>query len=233
MEQSAKAAAARRAAKDELFDAFAGVGRALSSGRRAEIVELLAQGERTVEEIAAAIGQSVANTSHHLRTLARAGLVASTRTGTHVRYRLAGEAVFDLWRVMRGVAAAHAGTVEPLADAYLGDRGGIEQITRDELLDRLAAGDILVIDVRPEPEYTAGHLPGAVWIPPDRLELLDDLPSDRAVVAYCRGPYCVYADDAVRRLLRRGVPARRLEEGLPEWRRAGGPVDAGPRDIVR
>jgi rhodanese-related sulfurtransferase/predicted transcriptional regulator len=216
---------ARRAAKDALFDAFATVAAALSSGRRVEIVELLAQGERTVDQIAGAIDQSVANTSHHLRTLARAGLVSSRRAGTHVHYRLAGDEVLELWWAMRRVAASRVEQLGVLADAYLGDRAEVEHITRAELLAALERDELVVVDVRPQAEYAAGHLPGAVWVPPDRLELLDDLPADREIVAYCRGPYCIYADDAVRRLHRRGRRARRLEEGLPEWRHAGGPIE--------
>lgn len=216
---------ARRQAKTALFDAFATVARALASGRRVEIVEVLSQGERTVDHIAGAIDQSVANTSHHLRTLARAGLVTSRRTGTHVHYRLASDDVAQLWWSMRRVAAAQLGDLDRLARAYLGDRSEIASITRDELLARLGRDEVVVVDVRPEAEYAAGHLPGAISVPPDRLELLDELPADRDVVAYCRGPYCVYADDAVRRLRDRGRQAFRLEEGLPEWRSAGGPVD--------
>lgn len=216
---------ARRQAKTALFDAFATVARALSSGRRVEIVEVLSQGERTVDQIAGAIDQSVANTSHHLRTLARAGLVSSRRAGTHVHYRLASDDVAQLWWSMRRVAAAQLGDLDRLARAYLGDRSELAAITRDELLARLGRDELVVVDVRPEAEYAAGHLPGAISVPPDRLELLDELPADRDVVAYCRGPYCVYADDAVRRLRDRGRQAFRLEEGLPEWRSAGGPVD--------
>ena len=215
----------RRQAKTALFDAFATVARALASGRRVEIVEVLSQGERTVDQVAGAIEQSVANTSHHLRTLARAGLVTSRRTGTHVHYRLASDDVAQLWWSMRRVAAAQVGDLDRLARAYLGDRSEITAITRDELLARLGRDEVVVVDVRPEAEYAAGHLPGAISIPPDRLELLDELPAGRDVVAYCRGPYCVYADDAVRRLRDRGRHAFRLEEGLPEWRSAGGPVD--------
>jgi rhodanese-related sulfurtransferase/predicted transcriptional regulator len=217
-----------RQAKDALFDGFASVARALSSGRRAEIVELLAQGERTVDEIAGEIGQSVANTSHHLRTLARAGLLASRRAGTHVHYRLASDAVLELWWAMREVAVTQVEDIDALAHGYLGDRQDVIIIDRDELLARLDRGEVVVVDVRPPAEYAAGHIPGALHVPPDRLDLLDDLlgdqPPDREVVAYCRGPYCVYADDAVRRLHQHGRRAVRLEEGLPEWRRAGGPV---------
>jgi rhodanese-related sulfurtransferase len=215
----------RRQAKDALFDGFASVAKALASGRRAEIVELLAQGERTVDDIAGELDQSLANTSHHLRTLARAGLLTSRRAGTHVHYRLASDDVLELWWAMRKVAVDQLDELEQLAHGYLGDRDQIETVTRDELLARLERGEVVVVDVRPHAEYAAGHLPGAVHVPPDQLELLDRLPDDREFVAYCRGPYCVYADDAVRRLQERGRRALRLEGGLPEWRRAGGPVE--------
>ena len=215
----------RRQAKDALFDGFATVAKALASGRRAEIVELLAQGERTVEQIADEIGQSLPNTSFHLRTLARAGLVDSHRRGTHVRYRLASNEVLELWWAMRRVAAARLEGLDALARDYLGDRDRVDTITREELARRLDRGDVVVVDVRPAAEYATGHLPGAIHIPPDRLDRLDDLPDDRAIVAYCRGPYCVYADDAVRHLRRRGQRALRLEDGLPEWRHAGGQLE--------
>lgn len=217
---------ARRKAKDSLFDAFARIARALSSGRRVEIIELLAQGERTVEQVAEAIDQSVANTSHHLRTLARAGLLDRRRTGTHVRYRLASDDVLQLWWAMRRVAADQLDDLDALARAYLGDRSQVETISRAELLELLDQEQTVLVDVRPEPEYAAGHLPGALSVPPDRPDLLDDLPADRQIVAYCRGPYCVYADDAVRRLRDRGTRALRLEDGLPEWRLADLPVTA-------
>jgi rhodanese-related sulfurtransferase len=219
------AASRRRAAKDALFDGFASVANALSSGRRAEIIELLAQGERTVDGIAGEIGQSVANTSHHLRTLAKAGLLTSRRAGTHVHYRLASDDVLDLWWAMRTVAAAQLDDFDQLARGYLGDRDDVDTVSGDDLLERLGRDDIVIIDVRPHAEYAAGHLPGAVHIPPDQLELVDQLPADRDVVAYCRGPYCVYADDAVRRLQSQGHRAARLTDGLPEWRRAGSPVE--------
>ncbi|WP_052665202.1 ArsR/SmtB family transcription factor [Nitriliruptor alkaliphilus] len=217
-----------RQAKDALFDGFASVARALSSGRRAEIVELLAQGERSVDEVAGEIGQSVANTSHHLRTLARAGLLTSRREGTHVHYRLASDAVLELWWAMREVAVAQVDDLDDLARSYLGDRADVATIDRAELLARLDRGEVVVVDVRPPAEYAAGHIVGAIHVPPEQLDLIDELlgdqPTDREVVAYCRGPYCVYADEAVRRLQRHGRRAARLDEGLPEWRRAGGPV---------
>lgn len=216
-----------RQAKHALFDGFAAVAKALASGRRAEIVELLAQGERTVEQIADAIDQTVANTSHHLRTLARAGLVTTRRTGTYIHYRLASDRVYDLWAALRDVAAAHLDGLDALARAYLGDREQLEAITRDELRRRLDRGEVTVIDVRPRPEYDAGHIPGARSVPLDELDAaLDELDSDRAIVAYCRGPYCVYADRAVVTLRRHGLDARRLEDGFPEWARAGGAVTA-------
>ena len=216
---------ARRPAKDELFDAFASVAKALGNGRRAEIVDVLAQGERSVDEIAAEIGQSSANTSQHLQALAQAGLVRSRREGNRVYYRPSSDAVVELWGAVRDVAAAHLAEVEVLAYAYVGDRTQIEAVSMDELAARMAAGGVVVLDVRPRPEYDAGHLPDAVSIPIDELPgLVDDLPPDAEVVAYCRGPFCVYADDAVRLLQDRGRVARRLDVGLPEWRRAGRPV---------
>ena len=217
----------RRNAKNALFDAFASIGGALSSGRRAELIELLSQGGRTVEALAGEIDQSIANTSHHLRSLARAGLVTSQRSGTHVRYRLASDDVLQLWWALRKVAASQVSSLPDLARDYLGDRTDIGVTSRDELLRRLERGDIVVVDVRPAAEYAAGHLPGALHVPPDQLDRLDDLPADQDVVAYCRGPYCVYADDAVRHLRARGRRATRLEDGLPEWSHAGGAVETG------
>ena len=213
-------------AKIALFDAFASVAQALGSGRRAEIVDLLAQGERSVEEIANEISQSVANTSQHLHVLARAGLVRSRREGTRVFYRLASERVGDLWAAVRDVAVRHVAEVNQLTDEYLGDRDGVEPVSAEELQERLARGDVVVLDVRPEPEYLAGHIPGAQSAPLAVLASLEPkLPRRRRIVAYCRGPYCVYADDAVRLLRARGLKARRLDVGFPEWRRAGLPVE--------
>jgi rhodanese-related sulfurtransferase/DNA-binding HxlR family transcriptional regulator len=214
------------AAKAALFDALASVAQALGSGRRAEIVDVLAQGERSVEELAREISQSVANTSQHLRVLTRAGLVRSRREGTRVFYRLANERVGDLWAAVRDVAVRHVAEVSVLADEYLGERDGVEQLSPDELGRRLARGDVVLLDVRPESEYRAGHIAGARSAPMPELEkLVATLPKRREIVAYCRGPYCVYADDAVRLLQGRGLKARRLDIGFPEWRRAGLPVE--------
>jgi len=215
-----------RVAKDELFDGFAQVAKALSNGRRAEIIDVLAQGERYVDDLASEISQSIANTSFHLRALAGAGLVTTRRDGTRVYYRLASERVAELWRSMRDVAATHIAELDDLAAAYLGDRAGLDVISRDELARRLHDGDVIVIDVRPTVEYAAGHVAGARSIPIGELKRqLRTLPDDVEAVAYCRGPYCVYADDAVRLLQRRGRTARRLEDGFPEWRSADLPIE--------
>jgi rhodanese-related sulfurtransferase len=213
-------------AKAALFDALASVAQALGSGRRAEIVDVLAQGERSVEELAGEISQSVANTSQHLQVLARAGLVRSRREGTRVFYRLASERVANLWAAVRDVAVRHVAEVSVLADEYLGDRDGVEQLSAEQLAQRLDRGDVIVLDVRPEPEFRAGHIAGARSAPLPALdEFATTLPKRREVVAYCRGPYCVYADEAVRLLRARGLKARRLDVGYPEWQRAGLPVE--------
>jgi rhodanese-related sulfurtransferase/predicted transcriptional regulator len=215
-----------QAAKSALFDAIASVGAALGSGRRAEIVDLLAQGERSVEEIASEVSQSVASTSHHLRLLARSGLARSRRDGNRVYYRLASERVAELWAAVRDVATQHVAEVTVLAGEYLGDREQVELLSAPELHERLADGKVVLLDVRPEAEYRSGHIAGARPAPLERLEsIAAQLPRRREVVAYCRGPYCVYADEAVRLLSARGLRARRLDVGFPEWRRAGLPVE--------
>jgi len=217
-----------RAAKEALYEAFASVAKAMASGRRAEIADLLAQGERSVEEIAAELGQSVANTSHHLRAMARAGLVTTRRQGTRIFYGLASERVAELWSALRDVAGQHVAGLERLATAYLGDRDGIDVVDRHELATRLERGEVVVLDVRPEAEYRAGHIAGARCVPITQLRRqLRALSREADVVAYCRGPYCVYADDAVRELNRKGFRARRLIDGFPEWKRAGLPVAVG------
>jgi rhodanese-related sulfurtransferase/DNA-binding transcriptional ArsR family regulator len=223
--------AGRRQAKDELFDAFASVARVLGNGRRAEIVDLLAQGERSVEEVAREIGQSVANTSHHLRGLAAVGLLRSRRDGQRILYRLVSDRVAELWGALRDVAVAHIADVDILAHAYLGDRAEIDRVTADQLAARLRSGRVVVLDVRPASEYAAGHIAGARSAPIEKLDTaVTELPPGREVIAYCRGPYCVYADDAVRLLRERGFTARRLDSGYPEWRRAGLPTDYSSKE---
>jgi rhodanese-related sulfurtransferase len=217
-----------QAAKTALYDELALVGKALASGRRMELLEVLANGERTVEALASEAGLSVANTSQHLQVLRQAGLVATRREGNSIHYRLAAPEVFVLWRALRTLAAARLAEVERLAAAYLGSRDELEPVTRQELARRLQDGDrLIVLDVRPAAEHAAGHLPGAVSIPLAELRRrLAELPGDREIVAYCRGPYCAFAHEAVRVLGEAGLAARRLEDGLPEWQAAGLPVVA-------
>jgi rhodanese-related sulfurtransferase/predicted transcriptional regulator len=217
-----------REAKDALFDGFADVAKALGNGRRVELVDVLAQGERHVEELASEIGQSVANTSHHLQVLAAAGLVTTRRDGNRIYYQLASEDVEQLWTVLRSVARKHLDELDDLAADYLGNRTRLDEIGRDELAQRLDDGSLIIIDVRPLAEYAAGHIRGARSIPIDQLaDIVGDLPTDVEVVAYCRGPYCVFADDAVRLLRRRRRSARRLQDGFPEWRTAQHPIETG------
>ena len=217
---------ADHAAKAALYDALAEAAKALSNGRRAELIDVLTQGERSVEELADEIDQTVANTSQHLQRLLRAGLVSSRRDGTRIHYSLASPDVAELWRNLRRTSEQHVANLDRLAAAYLGDRSTLMTMTRDELRTRLKDGDVVVLDVRPTREYAAGHIKGAVSIPVNELEgRLDEIPADVETVAYCRGPYCVYADHAVRILTDRGVAAHRLEDGFPEWASARLPVD--------
>jgi rhodanese-related sulfurtransferase len=212
-----------RAAKTALFDEFARAAKALANGRRLELLDVLANGERTVEALAGEAGLSVANTSQHLQVLRQGGLVSSRREGTSVYYRLAAPEVFELWRSLRTLASARLAEVERLATAYLGARDQLEPVTREELARRLQDGDpLMVLDVRPAAEHAAGHLPGAVSIPVEELRRrLTELPTDREIVAYCRGPYCAFAHEAVAVLREEGFTAKRLEDGLPEWQAAG------------
>jgi rhodanese-related sulfurtransferase len=214
-----------RAEKDALFEAIATMGKAFASPRRLEFVDLLAQAPRTVDELARASGQSTANASQHLQALHTAGLVTRTREGTSVRYALAGEEVVSLWLALREVSVKRLAEVERAAREYLG--GDVDAIGRDELVARMRSGNVVLIDVRPQVEYDAGHIPGARSIPIDELEgRLAELPPDNEVVAYCRGPLCAFAHDAVRRLRTAGRDARRLEEGWPEWRLADQPTSS-------
>lgn len=213
-----------RARKAELFEQLARVGKALGSGKRLELLDLLAQGPRSVAELAAAAGLGMTTASAHLQTLKQAGLVATSREGTTIRYRLAGSDVAALYVQMRQVAAAHLADVDAARRSYIGD-DDTEQIGRDELLRRAAAGEVTILDVRPVPEYAAGHVPGAISIPIEELtERLADLPTDTEIVAYCRGPYCVFAHEAVRLLTAHGRRAVRLADGMLEWRLADLPV---------
>jgi rhodanese-related sulfurtransferase/predicted transcriptional regulator len=211
---------ADRSPKSALFEAIAMMGKGFSSPVRLELLDLLAQAPRTVEELARASGQSTANTSQHLQALHAAGLVTRAREGTSVRYALAGEEVLALWLALRNASAARLAEVERAARDYLGEE--VEAIGREELIERLGRGDVVLVDVRPAEEFAAGHIEGARSIPLDELERrLGELPGDREVIAYCRGPFCAYANEAVRRLRGAGRQARRLEEGWPEWRLTG------------
>jgi rhodanese-related sulfurtransferase len=205
--------------KDALFEAIALMGKAFASPRRLELLDLLAQAPRTVDELARASEQSMANTSQHLQALHAAGMVTRAREGTRVRYALAGEEALSAWLALRDASVARLAEVERAAREYLGE--DVEQIGRDELVDRLRRGDIVLVDVRPSEEFQAGHIAGARSIPIDELQdRLAELPADREVVAYCRGPFCAYAHQAVRTLNAAGRRAQRLEEGWPEWRLA-------------
>jgi rhodanese-related sulfurtransferase len=212
-----------RVAKTALFDGFAKAAKGLASGRRLELLDVLANGERTVDALASEVALSVANTSQHLQVLRQAGLVTGRRQGTSVHYRLAGPEVLELWQALRTLAATRLAEVERLAAAYLGARDALEPVTREELTRRLEVGDdLVVLDVRPAAEHAAGHVPGAVSIPVSELRRrLAELPRDREIVAYCRGPYCAFAHEAVELLRSEGFAARRLEDGLPEWQAAG------------
>ena len=214
--------------KDSVYEQFARVGKAMASPRRLELLDLLCQGLRTVDELAKQAGQSLPNTSHHLQVLRAARLVEAEREGLFVTYRPADEEVCTLFGALRGLAEARLAEVEQVRREFLESRGAMEPIERAELLDRVARGEVTVLDVRPREEYVAGHIPGAVSVPLAELAgYLDRLPGDREVVAYCRGPYCVLALDAVDLLTDHGFRATRLEDGVAEWRRAGFEVATG------
>jgi rhodanese-related sulfurtransferase/DNA-binding HxlR family transcriptional regulator len=208
-----------RTEKEALFGAIAVMGKAFASPRRLELIDLLAQGTRTVDELAQASGQSSANTSQHLQALNAAGIVTREREGNSVRYSLADDRVLSLWLALRQVSVVRLAEVERAAREYLG--GDVDAIGREELIGRMRSGEAVLVDVRPSVEFEAGHIEGARSIPLDELEeRLAELPPDREVIAYCRGPLCAFAPEAVRRLRAAGREARRLEEGWPEWRLA-------------
>ena len=212
--------------KRDIFVQLARVGTALSSPLRIEFLELLAQVERSVEQLANLTGTTVANTSQHLQKLRQAGLIVGRKEGLYVFYRLAGDEVVDLLSSLSRVGEAHLAEIERIVRLYLSQKDNLEPVPAKVLLDRARKGLVTVLDVRPAEEFAAGHLPGAVNIPVRELEKrLKELPKGKEVVAYCRGPYCVMSYDAVALLRKKGLSARRLEAGLPEWRLAGLPLE--------
>jgi rhodanese-related sulfurtransferase len=212
--------------KDRLFEQFARIGKALASPKRLEILDLLAQGERTVEEIARETAMPVANASQHLQALKGVRMVESRREGLYAYYRLSDEDVFRTWQAVRALGEKRLADIDRVVETYLEDRGALEVVNATALMERLSDGSAVVLDVRPKEEYRAGHIPGALSVPVDALEAaLQTLPKDKEIVAYCRGPYCVFSDEAVAFLGSRGYRARRLAEGLPDWRAAGRPVE--------
>ena len=218
----------KRSFKNELYDQFARMGKSFSSASRLELIDLLAQRERTVDELAEETDMSVANTSRHLQVLKKERLVRRRKEGTRAYYRLAGPEVYRAWRAMRAMAESRLAEIEETVQHYLSDREEMKALSPDELENRLQDDDVVVLDVRPEEEYETGHIPGAHSIPVDQIEdHLDELPDDKEIVAYCRGPYCVYSDDAVRHLREEGRTAYRLTEGLPGWAVTGRMVEDG------
>lgn len=212
--------------KHDLFSQFARVAKAMGNGYRLELLEYLAQGERSVDALSKVSGLTVANTSQHLQQLRQAGLVSTRKEGVNVYYRLSGDDVVTLLDTLRGVAERHIAEVDRLVSTYLTVKDSLEPVPAKDLLERAREGLVTVLDVRPPEEYAAGHLPGAVNVPLAKLERrLDELAGDKEVVAYCRGPYCVMAFEAVARLRQRGLKARRLQDGFPEWMQAGHPVE--------
>jgi len=217
-----------RSFKQNLFTQFARVGKALGSANRLELLEFLAQGERSVDELATISGLSVANTSQHLQQLRQAGLVTTRKEGQFVHYRLAGDEVVVLLDALRHVAEQHLAEVEKLVSTYLTVKDSLEPVPAQELVKRVRQGLVTVLDVRPPEEYAAGHVRGAINIPLAELEEhLSAFQPDQEVVAYCRGPHCILAFDAVAKLREQGISARRLEDGYPEWKQAGLPIESG------
>lgn len=213
--------------KDRLFEEFARIGKAISSPKRLELLDLVSQGEKTVERLAEQAGLGVKNTSAHLRRLREARLVETRKDGRHVHYRVADDEVFDLLRKLQGIAQSRLAEADRLIRLHYESPEELEPVTAEELRRRLREEDVTVLDVRPEDEFRSGHIPGAVSVPVDELERrLEELSTEREVVAYCRGPYCTYATEAVELLVKRGFRARRMAEGLPDWRARGLPVTA-------
>jgi rhodanese-related sulfurtransferase len=217
-----------RTPKQEVFERLAQIGTALSNPVRLEVLELLAQGEQTVQALADLSGASVANTSQHLQKLKAAGLIIGRKQGQQVYYRLAGDEVAALLGAVATVGQRHVADIERIVRLYFLSRDDFEPVGREELLDRSRRGMVTVLDVRPPGEFAAGHIPGAINIPVQQLRRrLRELPKGREVIAYCRGPFCLMSFDAVQLMRRRGLKARRLRDGMPEWRLAGLPIEAG------
>jgi rhodanese-related sulfurtransferase/DNA-binding transcriptional ArsR family regulator len=222
-----------RAFKTELYGQIARVGKALASGHRFEILELLAQAPRTVESLANEMGLSMGNASAHLQALKEARLVETRKDGLYVHYSLADDSVADLLQAMRGVAERRLAEMDRLVETYLGERESLESIGFDELASRVRAAEVVVVDVRPRAEYEAGHIAGAISIPHDEVKRrLGELPRNKEIVAYCRGPYCVFADEAVKTLRASRRKALRLEGGFPEWRAAGRAIERSPDPAI-
>jgi rhodanese-related sulfurtransferase len=214
--------------KDAIYEQFARIGSAVGSPRRLELLDLLCQGPRTVEALARQAGQSLANTSHHLQVLRAARLVEAEKEGLFVTYRLAGEEVCTFFQALRGLAESRLAEIERITRTFLEERGALEPVARDLLLERVRGGEVTVLDVRPREEFEAGHIPGAMSVPLEELERrLSVLPQEREIVAYCRGPYCVMSIEAVALLKARGFTAVRMEDGVLEWRAHDWPIETG------
>ena len=212
--------------KTDLFEQFARIGKALASGKRLQILEFLAQGERNVETLAQLTHQSVASTSQHLQQLRQAGLVSASKEGLYVFYRLAGDSIVRLLAALHAVGQEHLAEVDKLIRLYYVSKDSLEPVPAKELMQRVKKGLVTVLDVRPPEEYAAGHIPGAINMPVSEIrKRLKEIPKDQEIVAYCRGPYCLMAFEAVAELRKKGRSARRLEDGFPEWRSAGLPVE--------
>lgn len=214
--------------KELLYKQFALVGKAVSSNKRLELLDLLCQGERTVEDLAKETGSSISSVSQHLQVLKSARLVGSRKEGLYVYHFLADESVGEFWRSLRALAFSHSAELREMVQAILEDRDDLEQVNHADLMERARKGEVIVLDVRPEVEYQSGHIADAVSIPVDQLEAhLKDLPKDREIVAYCRGPYCLLSLEAVTTLRKHGYKARRLVDGFPEWQAHGHPIAGG------
>jgi rhodanese-related sulfurtransferase len=223
----------KRAFKNQLYEQFARIGKALANPHRLELLDVLAQCERTVEALAEETGLTVANASQHLQVLRAAHLVEARREGVSIYYRLADDSVFTLWQAVRTVGEEQLAEIDRVVESYLHERRHWQPVSAQELLSRMNGEQVVVLDVRPVKEYLAGHLPHARSLPITELEArLSELPTDKEVVAYCRGPYCVFADEAVALLRRRGYRASRLQEGFPDWHLLGFPVEVGKEMLL-